>query len=121
MLARSLLNFDLPPVLSEDKLLFRKIFREIKISHDEQMKKLKQRPVINAFETYTLVQSENSGPKVLYITAKSQDGKDKDSDVLKDIEGHPIEKIQTSKLSEKALQEKWKQEEEELEKVRNAK
>jgi hypothetical protein len=57
----------------------------------------------------------------LYITAKSQDGKDKDSDVLKDIEGHPIEKIITSKLSEKTIEEKWRREEEELERIRQAK
>jgi hypothetical protein len=64
------------------------------------------------------INSENNGPKVLYITAKSQDGKDKDSDVLKDIEGHPIEKIITSKLSEKTIEEKWRREEEELERIR---
>jgi hypothetical protein len=58
--------------------------------------------VTNAFEIYTHIPPENSGPKVLYITAKSQDGKDKDSDIIKDIEGHAIEKIHTSKLSEKA-------------------
>lgn len=57
----------------------------------------------------------------MYITAKSQDGKDKDSDVLKDIEGHPIEKIITSKLSEKTIEEKWRREEEELERIRQAK
>ena len=57
---------------------------------------------MNAFELYTHLPPENTGPKILYITAKSQDGKDKDSDVLKDIEGHPIEKITTSKLTEKA-------------------
>ena len=45
---------------------------------------------------------------------------DKDSDVLKDIDGHLIEKIHASKLTEKAQQEKWRQEEEELEKVRKA-
>ena len=57
----------------------------------------------------------------MYITAKSQEGKDKDSDVLKDIEGHPIEKIITSKLSEKTIEEKWRREEEELERIRQAK
>ena len=40
---------------------------------------------------------------------------------MKDIEGHPIEKILTSKLSEKAIEEKWKREEEELERIRIAK
>ena len=69
---------------------------------------MRNRPLVSAFEIYSNIPPENTGPKVLYITAKSQDGKDKDSDVLKDIEGHPIEKIQTSKLSEKALQEKWR-------------
>lgn len=46
---------------------------------------------------------------------------DQDSDyIMKDIEGHAIEKITTSKLNEKAQQEKWRIEEEELEKVRIA-
>ena len=63
---------------------------------------------------------ESQGPKVLYMTPKVQNNENSQDDIMRDIEGHPIEKIVTSKLSEKQLQEKWKQEEEELEKVRKA-
>ena len=48
---------------------------------------------------------------------------DEDSDVLKDIQGNLIEKINNSKLYEKILEEKLRQktkEEEELDKVRKA-
>ena len=50
-----------------------------------------------------------------------REGKEKESVGLKDIEGHQNEKILTSKLSEKAIEEKWKREEEELERIRIAK
>ena len=118
ILVNNLLLFDLPSVLTDDKLLYRKLFRITRFSAEEYSRKCKQKTCQSAFEIYTHIPPENTGPKVLYITAKSQDGKDKDSDVIKDIEGHAIEKIHTSKLSEKALQEKWRLEEEELEKVR---
>ena len=77
---------------------------------------------MSAFEIYTQVPPESSGPKVLYMTPKNVNNNEMmpTDEVIKDIEGHPIEKIITSKLSEKAMHEKWRQEEEELEKVRKA-
>ena len=120
ILVSNLLNLDLPTVLTSDKLLYRKIFRNTKLSNDEMHKKRRAKPYTTAFDIYTHVPPENSGPKVLYMTPK-HNCNDKDSDVLKDIEGHLIEKIQASKLSEKAQLEKWRQEEEELDKVRKAK
>ena len=54
------------------------------------------------------------------MTPKTNNNDSMSDGQLRDIEGHPIEKITTSKLSEKALLEKWRQEEEELEKVRKA-
>ena len=120
ILVSNLLNLDLPTILTMDKLLYRKIFRNTKLSNDEMYKKRRAKPYTNAFDIYTHVPPENSGPKVLYMTPKFNFLTDKDSDVLKDIEGHLIEKIHASKLSEKAQQEKWRQEEEELDKVRKA-
>jgi hypothetical protein len=57
--------------------------------------------LINAFEIFTHIPPENTGPKVLYMTPKVEGCSEKE--ILTDIEGHPIEKILSSKLSEKAL------------------
>lgn len=57
---------------------------------------------------YTIVPPESTGPKVLYMTPKTNNNDSMSDGQLRDIEGHPIEKITTSKLSEKALLEKWR-------------
>lgn len=93
ILVQNLLQFELPTNLLDDKLLYRKLFRLTRLSNEEYRRKMRNKPIVSAFEIYSNIPPENTGPKVLYITAKSQDGKDRDSDVLKDIEGHPIEKI----------------------------
>lgn len=68
-MADNLLRFEMPEKdLSEDKLLFRRIFRNFQISQEEKLhRKIK---IVNSFESFTN-SYENSGPKVLYITAKS--------------------------------------------------
>jgi hypothetical protein len=41
ILVANLLNFELPAILTDDKLLFRKIFRNTKLSNDEIYRKRK--------------------------------------------------------------------------------
>lgn len=103
LLVENLLIFELPKILSDDKLMFRKIFRIVQLSQDEILRKRHQekRFKINAFESYTTVPPESQGPKVLYMTPKVQNNENSQDDIMRDIEGHPIEKIVTSKLSEK--------------------
>jgi hypothetical protein len=71
IIINNLLLFDLPSNLTEDKLFYRKIFRLNKLTHDEWVKKIKAKPILSAFEIYSHIATENTGPKVLYITAKS--------------------------------------------------
>jgi len=59
-------------------------------------------PFVNTFDTFNCQASENTGPKVLYITAKKDEQQEKDPDnIIKDIDGHPIEKIYPTKFSDK--------------------
>ena len=66
-----LLSVDPPKILSSNKLLFRRLFRVTKYSSEEYSRKCKSKYCQSAFEVYTHVPPENTGPKVLYITAKS--------------------------------------------------
>jgi hypothetical protein len=71
ILVNNLLLFDLPKNLTEDKLLYRKIFRITRFSADEYSRKCRMKSSNSAFDIYTHIPPENTGPKVLYITAKS--------------------------------------------------
>ena len=124
LLIQHLLKLDMPSEhLTEDRLMFRKIFRNSKYTNEEMGRiGMSGRKQVSAFEAYTIVPvHESSGPKVLYMTPKNTNlNFGSEDEVLKDFEGHPIEKIMTSRVAEKVHAEKWRIEEEEMEKVRKA-
>lgn len=53
LLVTNLLQLELPEVLTDDKLMYRKLFRQSKLSNEEIQRKKKAKIFISAFEVFT--------------------------------------------------------------------